>query len=287
MGDVRYHDKEQLDRKLRAMKADGPDTLHVVSDFDRTLTKCFYDGKKIPSSFAWIREGGYLTPDYPKKAFALFNHYHPIETDDTLTQEYKYRKMEEWWREHEKLMIASGMHRDVVEEIIQRYQKVFREGAERFFSLLENEGTPLLIFSAGIGNIIRGFLEKGGYLTPNVHILSNTFAYDEQGYATGYQRKSIHVLNKSETALDDEYRQMVAGRKNVILLGDSLGDLGMVDEAETVNLIRIGFLNEDVEGKIDRYLDAYDVVITGDGPMDEANRILEQITHWTTPAHTF
>ena len=277
MDDVHYHDKTQLEKKLHAMKADGPDSLHVVSDFDRTLTTCFYDGKKIPSSFAWIREGGYLTPDYPKKAFALFNHYHPIETDDTISQEYKYRKMEEWWREHEKLLITSGMHKDVVDDIIQRYQKVFREGADEFFRRLEKHGTPLLIFSAGIGNIIRGFLKKEGYLASNVHILANTLAYDEDGYATGYQRKPIHVLNKSETGLDEDYRQVVAGRKNVILLGDSLGDLGMVDEAETKNLIRIGFLNEDAEEKLNRYREAYDVVITGDGPMDEANRILEEL----------
>jgi hypothetical protein len=58
--------------------------MHVVSDFDRTLTKVFVNGKKIPSLISVIRDGNYLSSDYAEKAHALFNKYHLIETDTKI-----------------------------------------------------------------------------------------------------------------------------------------------------------------------------------------------------------
>jgi 5'-nucleotidase len=59
----------------------------------------------------------------------------------------------------------------------------------------------------------------------------------------------IHVFNKDETSLatmSHIYKQ-IQYRKNVILLGDSLGDVGMVTGFDYVNLLKIGFLNAEDE----------------------------------------
>ncbi len=66
-----YFSKD-IEDKIAAIKRDGLDKLHIISDFDRTLTKCSIEGRKIPSGIALLREGGYLSKDYPEKAFALF-----------------------------------------------------------------------------------------------------------------------------------------------------------------------------------------------------------------------
>ncbi len=278
MGRVYFHNKELLKQKIRELKSQGLDKLHVVSDFDRTLTKCFFDGKKILSPIALIREGGYLTKDYPKKAFALFNKYHPIEVDDSLDYNYKSAKMQEWWEAHEKLLIKSGMNKKVIDDILVRYPRIFREGVDYFLDYLNSHKIPLLIFSSGVGNFIEGYLKKQNKLTSNIHILSNTFVFDSKGYATGYKNKIIHVMNKSETKIEDKkYRNLVSQRNNVILLGDSLGDLGMVSDLNTNLIIKIGFLNEDVENKLELYKSKFDVVITNDGSMNYVNKLLDEL----------
>jgi len=278
MEQVYFHNRELFQQKAREIKFHGLDKLHVVSDFDRTLTKFFYEGKKIPSTIALIREGGYLTEDYPKKAFALFDKYHSIEMDETIDLDFKFKKMQEWWEAHEKLLVKSGMHRKVIEDILKRYPKIFREGTLSFFDYLNSHNVPLLIFSSGIGNLIEGYLEKNNKLTPNIHILSNTFNFDPEGYATGYKDRIIHTMNKSETKIKNEkYRRLISSRNNVILLGDSLGDLGMVDDLDVNLILKIGFLNEDVENKLALYKSKFDVVITNDGSMDYINELLYEL----------
>lgn len=278
MEQVYFHNEESLQEKIREIKSQGLNKLHVVSDFDRTLTKCFFNGKKIPSAIALIREGGYLTEDYPEKAFALFDKYHPIEVDDSLDYDFRFKKMQEWWETHEKLLIKSGMHQKVIDDILDKYPKMFREGINEFLDYLNSHKIPLLIFSSGIGNLIEGYLKKENKLTPNIHILSNTFKWDSKGYATGYKNKIIHVMNKSETKIEDKkYKNLISQRNNVILLGDSLGDLGMINDLDTNIIIKIGFLNEDVENKLELYKSKFDVVITNDGSMNYVNKLMNEL----------
>ena len=60
------------------------------------------------------------------------------------------------------------------------------------------------------------------------------------------------------------------------MLGDSLGDLGMIEGLQHDTIIRIGFLNED-KALLDHYLQVFDVVITEDGPVEEVNRIIKAV----------
>ncbi len=279
MTQVHLHNKKLLQQKIKEIKAQGLNTLHIVSDFDRTLTKSFINGKKIPSTVALIREGGYLTKDYPKKAFALFNQYHKVEVDDTLDYNFKYNKMQEWWEAHEKLLIESGMNKKVIDDIVENHPKMLREGTTQFLDYLHKNNIPLLIFSAGIGNLIEGYLKKENKLTPNIHILSNTLKFDEKGNATGYKNKIIHTMNKSETKIKDKkYKNLIKKRNNVILLGDSLGDLGMVNDLDTNIIIKIGFLNENIKAKLELYKSKFDIVITNDGPMTYINNLIKELT---------
>ncbi len=278
MEEVYFNNKELLQQKIKEIRSKGLNKLHVVSDFDRTLTKCFFESKKIPSTFALIREGGYLTKDYPKKAFALFDKYHPIEVDDSLDYDFRFKKMKEWWDNHEKLLIESGMHQKVIDDILEKYPKIFRDGTIQFLDYLSSKNVPLLIFSSGIGNLIEGYLKKEDRLTPNINILSNTFEFNSEGFATGYKNGIIHVMNKPETKIEDKrYKDLITKRNNVILLGDSLGDLGMVNDLYTNVIIKIGFLNEDLENKLELYKSKFDVVIANDGSMNYVNRLLYEL----------
>lgn len=66
-------------------------------------------------------------------------------------------------------------------------------------------------------------------------------------------------------------------RPNVILLGDITADCDMVDPASHDQVLNIGFLNKNMD-MLDSYLERFDFVISGDGPMTPVNRVFEQIT---------
>ena len=59
-------------------------------------------------------------------------------------------------------------------------------------------------------------------------------------------------------------------------MGDITADCDMVSPANHDQILNIGFLNKDME-KLDSYLEKFEVVISGDGPMVPVNAILDQI----------
>ena len=71
----------------------------------------------------------------------------------------------------------------------------------------------------------------------------------------------------------------VCYRKNILLLGDILDDVNMINNINYENLIAIGFLNnpKDLKKDVDNYLTKYDVVIANEGSFIEVNRILKEI----------
>jgi 5'-nucleotidase len=278
MENIHFHNEALFHKKKEKIKSQGLEKLHIVSDFDRTLTKSFYQGKKIPSPFALFREGGYLTEEYPQKALHLFHTYHPIEKDDSLDYEFRFHKMQEWWEKHMKLLMESGIHQTVIDEVIKTYPKIFREGIFSFLEFLHTHNIPLLLFSSGIGNLITGYLNKENKLTSNIHIISNMFHFNENGSALGYNKNIIHVMNKSETKIEEtHYLDIIRQKINIILLGDSIEDLGMIHDIPSNILITIGFLNENEEEKLELYTSKFDVVITHDGDLHFVNTVLQSL----------
>lgn len=61
-------------------------------------------------------------------------------------------------------------------------------------------------------------------------------------------------------------REDCVQRQNLVLLGDSLGDAHMSDgiDFDPATLLRIGFLNDKVEERMEAFLATFDVVILGD-----------------------
>jgi len=88
----------------------------------------------------------------------------------------------------------------------------------------------LLIFSAtGLGyEAIYFCLEHIAKLSDNISIISNAFVWDEHGKAIAVREPIIHSFNKDETIIKNfSVYDEIQTRKNVVLLGDSLGDAQM------------------------------------------------------------
>lgn len=70
-----------------------------------------------------------------------------------------------------------------------------------------------------------------------------------QGVLKAFKGELIHIYNKREGALlNTGHFQELRTRPNVLLLGDSLGDLTMADGVHNMeNILKIGFLNDKVQ----------------------------------------
>jgi len=278
--------KDKLESAIKAISEAGAEGLHVISDFDRTLTKSFFNGEKISSVISILRNGEYLTKDYAEKAHALFKKYRPIETNAKIPLREKKKAMHDWWSKHFELLIKSNLHRKDIERIIKSEKIKFREGALEFIDLLHEYKIPLVIMSSsGLGEeSISLYLDKHKRLYSNIYIISNSFIWDKKGYASGIKEPIIHVMNKDETSVKGTKAYgRIKTRTNVILLGDNPEDAGMIEGFGYHHLIKIGFLNKEVKKNLKRYRKNYDVLILNDSSMDYVNKLLKEIIYQINP----
>ena len=75
-----------------------------------------------------------------------------------------------------------------------------------------------------------------------------SFLSFKKGFAVGLKGDLIHIFNKNQSAVQNtDYFERQGGRQNIMLLGDSMGDLTMAAGAKgDRNIIKIGFLNDKV-----------------------------------------
>jgi 5'-nucleotidase len=281
MENVLITNEERFKELKQTFRKDGAEKLHVLADFDRTLTKEFVQGKKIASLISVLRDNNYLTPDYPEKAKAFYAKYYPIEKDLSLSLEERKKAMRQWWTEHFELLIKSNLNIKDIEKAVEHQDLELRKGMDQFLKVLKENNIPLIILSSsGLGEeSIKLYLEKRNLLFDNIHIISNSFKWNNQGKAVGINTPIIHTLSKNETMIKDfpEIFEKVKERKNVILLGDNVSDTEMITGFDHDNLIKIGFLNEEIEKDLENYKKAFDILILNDSSIEFLNKLLQDL----------
>jgi 5'-nucleotidase len=281
MENIIIPDEKEFRETEKKFRVGGLNKVHILADFDRTLTKAFSDGAEVPSVISVLRDGNYLTPDYAEKAHALYEKYSPLEKDPHLSKENKKRLMEEWWTAHFALLIQSGLKKEDIKTVVKSGKIKFREGFSELADFLKSNDIPLVILSSsGLGKeSILLKLEEGGLADGNIHVISNAFEWDGEGKAVAARQPIIHSANKDETVVKDhpEIFAAIKNRKNVILLGDSLDDPDMVEGFSYDNLLKIGFWNDQTKEREKAYREKYDVLVTNDASLDFVNRFLRGI----------
>ncbi len=280
MSEVIISNKKELENKIKKMSKDGREKLHILADFDNTLTKVFVNGKKTLSLVAVLRNENYLSEEYSKEAHALAEKYRPIEHDHSISMAERKKAMAEWWTKHFELLIRSKLNKNNLKRVIDEGNVEFREGTLDLLDFLHDHKIPLIIMSSsGIGDLIPMFLEKHKRLYDNIYIITNLYEWDSNGNAVGVKPPLMHIFNKDETIIKDfpNIYSKIKERKNVIALGDSIGDLGMIKGFDFDNLIEVGFLSENIEKDLELYKNSFDVIITDDGPMSYVNELIMKV----------
>jgi HAD superfamily hydrolase (TIGR01544 family) len=165
-----------------------------------------------------------------------------------------------------------------LEKMANQVNLELRPGVEDVLTSCRDSQVPFLVFSAGIGDIIDTILKEVNLYFENMHTVSNMMVFDDQGICVDFKEPLIHVFNKSEFQLETSpYFKLIQERANVILMGDSLGDLQMSNGVAHDLCLNIGFLNHDIKSLEAAYTSAFDVVIEGDANMKPVMEILRCI----------
>ena len=279
MGNIIISSPEKLQEKIDQIKKDGLDKLYILSDFDRSFTKCIVDGKRSSTSWAQFRNLGIFDEDYLKRSSEMFEYYRPIEVSNEISEVEKQVEMREWWKKHLSLVIEKGLSKETINDVIERGGITLREGSSDIFNFLKTKNIPLVFISSGLGDIISGVLKKEGVLSDNIKIISNFFDFDENRKSKSFDGELvINSQNKNEVFLVKmPVFDIIEGRKNIILVGDAIEDLKMLAGSGYDVAISIGFLNEEVEKNIDIFKKNFDVVVTDDGDMNYVTELLKKI----------
>ncbi|PIN91180.1 hypothetical protein COU57_01670 [Candidatus Pacearchaeota archaeon CG10_big_fil_rev_8_21_14_0_10_32_14] len=274
-------DEKNLEKVKKKISKDGSDSFHVLADFDRTLTYGLdADGKiRTATVISQLRaDPKYLGEDYKKVAEEMFEEYHPLEVDSDHPMDAKKEKMRERWQKHFDWIAKNGLTKKIIQQVVHERSLRFRKGALEFMKELNDRNIPLVIMSAAPGDMLIAYLEYQGLMFPNVYVVANRYEFDSMGRALRIKEPIIHTFNKTEITLNNHpIYEKIKDRKNVLLLGDSLGDEGMIEGFRYKNLIKIGFLNEEVEKNLEAFRNAYDVVLTGDQDFTYVNRIMGEM----------
>nr|XP_008169430.1 cytosolic 5'-nucleotidase 3A isoform X3 [Chrysemys picta bellii] len=309
---VHIKDPGRVEEIICGLIKGGAAKLQIITDFDMTLSRFSYNGKRCPTCHNVIDNCKLITEECRKKLLQLKETYYAIEIDPDLTIEEKYPYMVEWYNKSHTLLVEQGLQKDKFAEIVRESDVMLniskemepplvkllqtgslplvcraererglmsREGYENFFDKLNEHNIPVFIFSAGIGDILEEVIHQAGVYHSNVKVVSNFMDFDESGVLKGFKGELIHVYNKHDGALKNtEYFKQLKDNSNIILLGDSQGDLTMADGVANVeHILKIGYLNDKVEELLEKYMDSYDIVLVKDESLDVANSILQKI----------
>ena len=254
--------------KIDKIKLNSND-FYVVADFDRTLTEGASD-----STWGIFANANQVGKEYKEKRTALYNKYRPIEIDPNISEEEKSKAMTEWWQLHINLFYEYGVKEEAVKNAVRLGNMKYRNGAKEFLRKMNELNVPVIIVSAGIGNVIEEFLKLEEDLYSNIKIISNFIVF-ENGEFKGIAGEIIHALNKNVVKLDEDSKHNVENIKNILLLGDGFADLKMISDKAKENAITVGFLDEKIEENLELYNKGFDIVLTNLSSFDDVNNILK------------
>lgn len=240
----------------------------VVMDFDATITTSSSLG-----SWSVLENPNFMNPDFKIESGKLVDKYYPIELDYSLDAETKAIYMQEWYSKNMNLFYKYNLTWDILLKCVSNSNVALRNGAKDFLNMLANRDIPVVILSAGIGNVIVEFLKLNNCLYNNIFIVSNFIKFDN-GKMLPFNDEMITTSNKSIDKLPVEIRNKINEKDYILLFGDLIEDLNMVHKEDLSRSISFGFLEKNVDKNFEFYRNSFDVVLTDNSSFNEVKKVL-------------
>lgn len=272
--DLEVGDRRSFESKLNEFTLAGARKMHVVFDFDRTLTV------KRPGSLdevtTWHILCQHLPEEGKKRYKLLFDKYRSLEIANIMTREDAI----EWWSSILSLFVEYDINFTNVEKDFL-YKATIRPGVEELFRFCSDNAIPTIILSAGISDVIEIWCKKYG-ISPSL-IISTRLVLDENNICKGWEKETlVHALNKSE-ANHLELDSIRNKRPNAIVIGDSLSDAAMAIGDDNVIRVRVVDPRPDEivdELERDKTFEVFDTIIRT-GRLDPLMGIIKRVYYGT------
>ncbi|XP_028161812.1 7-methylguanosine phosphate-specific 5'-nucleotidase-like isoform X1 [Ostrinia furnacalis] len=238
------------------------------------------NGSPVLTTYSMFWECPSIPQKYRDEDKKLAEFYRPIERDSLMNEEEKTKHMIEWYKAANALLRGVTFPRQELLGVGQRMIECYRDGVHELVAWSQRQQVPVLVFSAGLGDSVQAALTAAGFQLPNVKVVSNFLDLDDNDKIVGIKGDEvIHTMNKNETTIKNtEYYEMVKERRNVLLMGDSIGDARMVEGMEhCAAVVKLGFLGHNVRDSLPKYLSQFDVVLVNEPSMRLPNAILQLI----------
>jgi len=277
---VEVADQKAAEEKISNIIQGGPSKLQFIVDFDYTLSRAHKEGKPVDCSWGVFENYHELPSDYHQKVKSVRDKYYPIEIDVTISLEKKIPLMIEWYKEANKLLAESKVKSSWFPSMVKESNCELRDGTNTLLNKLHEVNIPVLVLSAGLGNLIEEIMTHFGVLNDNTTLISNFLEFDSDGVVVGLKddENLIHMYNKSDIIGKKSQGDNFKNRKNVIVMGDSLGDLKMADGVvDPEEILTIGFLNKNISESLEVYKQNFDIVLVDDQSMNFPNSLLSEL----------
>lgn len=266
----RVQDKKKVLRKLNKFMDEGKDKLHLLVDFDRTLTVGRdKTGKDIAS---WEILASHLPLEGLAKQHKLYEKYRPLELSGKMTHEDAIS----WANQVLSIFVENEIGLTEIEKDFRQKSDI-RPYSKELLNFSEKLGIPTVIISAGIREIIN-IWSKTFQVSPAL-VLATGLITDKNGTIIDWDKNIVHVKNKKEQE-HQELAKIKKQRPNIILIGDAIEDADMAEGDENVLRIRIFNPREDEEADLEEFAKAtfekYDLMIEN-GTLEPVLKILEMI----------
>lgn len=258
--------------KVARFRESGATRLHIVLDFDRTLTVSRPGAQEDVTT--WHIVGSHLSQNGRLRYQELFEKYRILELEGRLTE----RDAVDWWSASFQLYVDERININQVDaDFLARAS--MRPGTAALFALCQERKIPSVIMSAGIRDVIKIWARKYG-INPSL-VVSTALRLAGDGTILGWdERTLIHVLNKHEAGHED-LTAIRAARSNVIVVGDGMADADMA--AGDANVLRVRVFDPrpdevaDISAVRQKTFARFDVLLES-GTFDPLFKVLEFVT---------
>ena len=247
------------EKKINELKQKiNKDNICVFMDYDKTITSSESEDSWDASANKEVM-GEKIIKDLNK----YYEKYGTIEFDYHIDKNKREKYIIEWYDKCMDLYYQYGLTKEKLKESIDNSKLILREGVKDFLFKLYENNVPVIIFSAGIGNVIEQFLRNEKCYYDNITIIGNFMKFDENGNIMKFSDNMIHSLNKNIDKLSDyKLKEKIEEKEYRIVIGDLVEDINMMGEYPEHKSLKIGFLNKNITKNLEVYRKNFDIVLT-------------------------
>ena len=205
--------------KISSLKLED---IYLVFDFDRTITR-----GNSETSWSIIENSSLIDRGYKLDSRKLYNYYRRIEIDNYISDSAKNMLMEQWTRKQLKLLSKYNMNEELFRQLMLYNKLKFRNGVDTFFKKMNDLNIPIIIVSAGLGNIVFESLKQNNCLYNNVHLISNMLKFENN--LIEIEGNLVNSTNKNNIPISNNIYNEIKNKKSIILFGDQISDLSVLN----------------------------------------------------------